>query len=146
LHTPCSLLGCRCQQGYMFPYHLTVKTWNQKNSGGGSIKSQMVQFNVLCTFMQCLLCLPHANVDVERVFSSVSSIKTKARNRLHTKTVHALLKVKQGVKESGGCVRFSPPAGARQRMSSDILYNSDTDSGLRYLTLVLFLSFLFVFL
>lgn len=39
------------------------------------------QFNVLCTFMQCLLCLPHANVDVEkRVFSSVSSIKTKARN------------------------------------------------------------------
>ena len=56
------------------------------------------QFDVLCAFMQTLLCLSHANVDVERVFSSVSSIKTKARNRLHTKTVHALLKVKLGVK------------------------------------------------
>ena len=56
------------------------------------------QFDVLCAFMQTLLCLPHANVDVERVFSSVNSIKTKARNRLHTKTVRALLKVKQGVK------------------------------------------------
>jgi len=32
------------------------------------------------------------------------------------------LKVKQGVKKSGGCVKFSPPGGARQRMSSDILY------------------------
>ena len=40
------------------------------------------------------------------------------------------LKVKQGIKESGGCVKFSPPGGARQRMSSDILYatTSDTDS------------------
>ena len=39
------------------------------------------------------------------------------------------LKVKQGVKESGGCVKFSPPGGARQQMSSDILYatTSDTD-------------------
>ena len=37
---------------------------------------------------------------------------------------------KQGVKESGGCVKFSPPGGARQRMSCDILYatTSDTDS------------------
>ena len=36
------------------------------------------------TFMGSLLCLPHANVDVERMFSSVNLMKT---NRLHTKTV-----------------------------------------------------------
>ena len=42
----------------------------------------------------------------------------------------ARLKVKQGVKESGRCVNFSPPGGARQQMSSDILYatTSDADS------------------
>ena len=40
--------------------------------------------------------------DVIRVSSSVSSIKTKARNRLHTKTVRALVKAKEGVKMSGG--------------------------------------------
>ena len=35
------------------------------------------KFSTLSIFMQSLLCLPHANVDVGRVFSS---IKTKMRN------------------------------------------------------------------
>ena len=80
--------------------------------------------------MQSLLCLPHANVDVERVFSSVNLIKTKARNRLHTKTVRALLRVKWGVAAAGGCVKFRPAPGAKMRMVADTLYASasDTDS------------------
>ena len=43
---------------------------------------------------------------------------------------HLGSEVKQGDKESGGCVKFSPPGGGRQRISSDILYatTSDTDS------------------
>ena len=81
------------------------------------------QFSVLCDFMQNMLCLPHANVDVERVFSSVTAIKTKTRNRLHTTTVRSLIKVKDGIKKSGGCVKFSPPQGAKERMSSAILYS-----------------------
>ena len=59
--------------------------------------------------MQSLLSLPHANVDVERLFSSVNLIKTKSRNRLHTRTVGALLNVKQGVAAAGGCVEFMVP-------------------------------------
>ena len=55
-------------------------------------------------------------------FSSVNLIKTKSRNRLHTRTVGALLKVKQGVAAAGGCVEFIPPAGAKARMQSNILY------------------------
>ena len=73
--------------------------------------------------MQNMLCLPHANVDVERVFSSVTAIKTKTRNRLRTTTVRSLIKVKDGIKKSGGCVKFSPPQGAKERMSSAILYS-----------------------
>jgi len=87
-----------------------------------------IQFDVLCTFMQSLLCLPHANIDVERVFSSVSLIKTKSRNRLHTKTVGALLKVKQGVAAAGSCVNFCPPNDVKKRMTADILYGADSDS------------------
>ena len=34
-------------------------------------------FKVLCSFMQMLLCLPHANVDVERTFSDVTAVKRK---------------------------------------------------------------------
>ena len=40
------------------------------------------------------------------------------------------LKVKQGVKESGDCVNISPAGGARQRMSSDILYTTTSDTTL----------------
>ena len=88
-----------------------------------------LQFYTLSSFMGSLLCLPHANVDVERVFSSVNLVKTKMRNRLHTKTVGALLKVKRGVTKAGGCTNFSPPAGDKARMSANILYAaSDSDS------------------
>ena len=86
------------------------------------------QFGILCEFMQSLLCLPHANVDVERVFSSVSSIKTKSRNRLQTSTVRALIKVKDGVKISGGCVKFSPPVGAKSRVSSSNKDSTDSEA------------------
>lgn len=83
----------------------------------------VLQFSVLCDFMQNMLCLPHANVNVERVFSSVTAIKTKTRNRLHTTTVRALIKVKDGIKKSGGYVKFSPPHRAKERMLSAILYS-----------------------
>ena len=53
-------------------------------------------------FLHGLLSLPHANVDVERIFFffflSVNLIKTNTRNRLHTGTISSLLKVKDGVK------------------------------------------------
>jgi hypothetical protein len=75
--------------------------------------------------MQSMLCSPHANVDVERVFSSVTAIKTKTRNRLHTATLRSLIKVKDGVKKSGGSVKFSPPPGAKERISSAIVLYSD---------------------
>ena len=74
------------------------------------------QFHTLSAFMGSLLCLPHANVDVECVFSSVNLIKTKVRNRLHTKTVGALLNVKQDVAKAGGCVNFTLSPGAKARM------------------------------
>ena len=35
------------------------------------------QFETSCNFMSSLLDLPHANVDVERIFSSVNLIKRK---------------------------------------------------------------------
>ena len=34
--------------------------------------------------MQTLLCLPHFNVDVERIFSDVSAIKTKKKKSSKT--------------------------------------------------------------
>ena len=73
--------------------------------------------------MNCLLSLPHANVDVERVFSSVNLIKTKHRNRLQTSTVRALIKCKDAVKVKG-CVQFDPPSELKQRLTTAVLYPS----------------------
>ena len=71
--------------------------------------------------MSTLLGLPHANVDVERIFFSVYLIKTRTRNRLQTRTVRAILKVKDGVKSSGGCVAFSPSSQLKQKLTSGVL-------------------------
>ena len=91
--------------------------------------TEVPPFQVLCHFMQTLLCLPHSNVDVERTFSEVTAIKTKKRNRLKVKTICALLQVKNAVKETGGCTKFSPPIGAKKLMSSHTLHDSsDSDS------------------
>ncbi len=91
----------------------------QVKDGAGS-----AQFEVLCNFMFSLLSLPHANVDVERIFSSVNLIKTKTRNWLITSTVRALLVAKDGIKLSGGCVEFSPSSELRSKMNADTLYNT----------------------
>ena len=73
------------------------------------------QFKTLCGFMTTLLSLSHANVDVERIFSSVNIIKMKSRNRLKTSTVCALLKAKNGIKYSSGCVEFSPASDLEKK-------------------------------
>ena len=59
------------------------------------------------------------NGDVKRIFSSLNAIKTKGRNRLNKKSVCAILKVKQGVKESGGCVKYSSSTNALSHMTPE---------------------------
>ena len=71
--------------------------------------------------MQTLLCLPHSKVVVE---TDISNIKMKKRNHLQLKTLWAILQVKQGIREAGGCTRFSPPLGTRKLMSLHSLYNN----------------------
>lgn len=57
-------------------------------------------FNNVCRFVFDILCLTHSSAEVERVFSVVNIIKTKLRNRLHVKTVEAVLLSKDLLKAS----------------------------------------------
>ena len=52
----------------------------------------------------------------------------KTRNRLHTGTVRALLKAKDGIKGLGGCVAFTPASGIKDRMVSETLYHCSSSS------------------
>ena len=70
-------------------------------------KSTFWHSHFICIYAKFVPC----KCDVIRVSSSVSSIKTKPKNCLHTKTVRALVKVKEGVKMSGGAWCFPHPRG-----------------------------------
>ncbi len=58
-----------------------------------------------------ILCLPISNGEIERVFSQVSVIKDKKRNRMHTDLLEAVLFCKFGLRRLETKVEeFSPPA------------------------------------
>lgn len=55
-----------------------------------------------------MLLLPFSNVKVERSLGEVKLTKTAHRNKLKIKTRVALLAVKEGLKNKGGCIKFEP--------------------------------------
>lgn len=64
-----------------------------------------VRFVRITQLARGLLCLPHGNADVERLFSHVSLIKTNKRNLLLDSTLCSLLHAKFNEKE---CFEFEP--------------------------------------
>ena len=58
-------------------------------------------YDKLCAFIFDILTLPVSTADVERVFSSVSFIKNKCRNRLHLTSLEPILSLKAGLKFLG---------------------------------------------
>ena len=71
-----------------FWYEMSIVT----NAEDEPILSNISEVAQLC------LSLPHSNADVERYFSTVTQIKTRNRNRLNTKTVAALTRIKLDLK------------------------------------------------
>lgn len=57
------------------------------------------QFENIGRLANIVLCLPHSNAAVERIFSMVTDIKTKKRNRIATDTLEALVRVKLDMKK-----------------------------------------------
>ena len=79
------------------------------------------RFSILPQLMKCLLALPHTSADAERVFSQLTLIKTKQRNRIGNELLNSLLTVKCNTHTP--CYNFKPT----ERMidlacSSDVLY------------------------
>lgn len=57
----------------------------------------------LAEFALSVLVLPHANADVERVFSQMNIVKTKLRNRMETKMANAILGIRAGLRRNDKC-------------------------------------------
>jgi hypothetical protein len=73
-----------------------------------------LRFPVLTRLVRILMALPHGNADVERLFSKVTLIKTKLRNRLHDSTVNSILQVRVNDAKTA-CLHYEP--------SKDIVQN-----------------------
>ncbi|KAG5883793.1 hypothetical protein JTB14_036670 [Gonioctena quinquepunctata] len=90
--------------------HINVKDCEQYCSEIFNLKNNagVLLFPNLKKTLSLLLVLPFSNASVERIFSNVFNIKTDKRNLLNTSTLRAILATKQGVDNSGGCVKFQP--------------------------------------
>ena len=84
-----------------------------------------VKFSTVSLFVKSLLALPHSNADVERIFSQVSLIKTKHRNRIKTSTLDALLMTRSGLRSD--CVHFVPDSEMCKCVSAK-MYDSTSSS------------------
>lgn len=60
-------------------------------------------FQDVCEMALNILSLPHSNAEVERLFSQINIVKNKLRNRLHTKSVSAVITVRSGLRRVGKC-------------------------------------------
>ncbi len=76
-----------------------------------------LMFPNLAAFMQTLLSLPHSSAGVERIFSAVNRMKTKARNKLSTETISGLLHTKQLLK-GAFCYDFNVTNSLLERKAS----------------------------
>ena len=76
-----------------------------------------LMFPNLAAFMQTLLSLPHSSASVERIFSAVNRMKTKARNKLSTETISGLLHTKQLLK-GAFCYDFNVTNSLLERKAS----------------------------
>ena len=85
--------------------------------------SHASRFPTIAKLIKSLLSLPHLNADIERLFSQVTLIKTKERNKLKTSTVDALLMVKQSLPCS--CATYNPDPSICKCINVE-MYNSDS--------------------
>ena len=93
------------------------KVYNYQDAGGN------YAFRELAGFVLKILSLPSSNAVVERVFSIMNTVKTKARNRINTKMLDALLRIKcTFISTNKCCTTFSPSKLMYDKFNSEIMY------------------------
>jgi len=98
------------------------KIYNYQDAGGN------YAFRKLAEFVLKVLSLPSSNAVVERVFSIMNTVKTKARNRINTEMLDGLLRIKCTIISSNKCcTTFSPSKSMYDKFKSEIMYNCKQD-------------------
>jgi hypothetical protein len=70
-----------------------------------------------------ILCLPHSNAEVERVFSSMNIVKNKIRNKMKLDLLNNILNIKYGLKRIGKCCNsFNLPDEVLLMFDTNVAY------------------------
>lgn len=81
-------------------------------------------FEELCKAALAALSLPHSNAEVERLFSQMSVVKSKLRNRLSLHTLNSILLVLYGLKLAGDtCYQHKLPNDILQQFGTTAAYS-----------------------
>uniref|UniRef100_A0ABD2VTM3 HAT C-terminal dimerisation domain-containing protein n=1 Tax=Trichogramma kaykai TaxID=54128 RepID=A0ABD2VTM3_9HYME len=80
-------------------------------------------FQEISLYMLKLLSLPSSNAVVERVFSVMNAVKTKARNRMQSVALDSILRVRINFSSSHQCChKFNPSKKMIKDFNSKIMY------------------------
>lgn len=90
-----------------------------------SLISNKKIFEHIYILSEIILSLPHSNAEVERIFSICSDIKTKKRNKLNTKTLSSLIKIKLELKRLNSSAQSFPVTSEMRRLYKNALYSLD---------------------
>lgn len=81
-------------------------------------------FQELAMAAVSVLSLPHSNAEVERVFSQMSVVKSKLRNRMSLQTLNSILYIRYGLKLSGeACYEHQLPDNVLQLFGTSAAYS-----------------------
>ena len=83
-------------------------------------------FRNLAKLAKICLSFPHSNATVERIFSMVSDIKTKKRNRLSSETLSALVRVKLDMKDMKKMCYDYPVSDEMLKLFEENVYKKNT--------------------
>lgn len=81
-------------------------------------------FQELAMAAVSVLSLPHSNAEVERVFSQMSVVKSKLRNRMSLQSLNSILYIRYGLKLSGeACYEHQLPDNVLQLFGTSAAYS-----------------------
>ena len=94
------------------------EVWQFRDAAGFNPFQELAQVAV------SVLTLAHSNAEIERVFSQMSVVKNKLRNRMSLQTLNSILYVRYGLRLSGeACYEHKLPDGVLQHFGASAAYS-----------------------
>jgi len=80
----------------------------------------------LAEFAQRILCMPHSNAEIERVFSRMNIVKSKLRNSMSVELLNAILTIRSGLhRDIKACCDYEISKVVTSLIGTSLVYNDN---------------------